>query len=398
MVMIGQAGRRETLQEEAEAYRALVEDGGRPSHPFNIPGEIHKNPGEFRELLSFWDGGARAEPELLFRRQRSRWKDFRKFQQFIRERNTDDERIIYIYSGHAHGEQKLWTNFINYRQRLAGEEGLFPIYARAMKARLLKHGFTRTFQLDEDPTGQDLLTTWIEYLGYEYWWYDRFAISDCQQKLFDRKWKDVIDSQVLEPSETHESVRGFGLRLLLRNELEQSQEAVKIAKSIVILTQEAISDSQNLGYPLKEFERKLQEAQSELAAAEKKCAFRERRSKVVDDFFRGTANYYISRDYAERHTILLRWILEQFPMVELEMKQFDTVVNTPNDEGKLKKLDQTAQLSSREGPRDQEINIEHLTALDCQTPTATPSQGNKGPKRSHDIANNEEQSSKRPRR
>lgn len=45
----------------------------------------------------------------------------------------------------------------------------------ALKERLARHGFTRPFQLDEDAARQDKMTTWIEYLGYEYWWYDYYA-------------------------------------------------------------------------------------------------------------------------------------------------------------------------------------------------------------------------------
>ncbi|CAJ2508691.1 Uu.00g137170.m01.CDS01 [Anthostomella pinea] len=52
-----------------------------------------------------------------------------------------------------------------YRER--GCQG-FRDYVEAMRRRLAGHDFTQPFELDEDPKKQDRLTTWIEYLGYEY--------------------------------------------------------------------------------------------------------------------------------------------------------------------------------------------------------------------------------------
>ncbi|PGH32994.1 hypothetical protein GX50_04209 [[Emmonsia] crescens] len=391
--------RRQLLREETEAYHALVEDGGRPSHPLNLPHDIFKDPGEYQQIVSFWKG-RNGQNESLFTSQMSRWKDFRKFQRFMRERNIEDERVIHIYSGHSHSEFRRWSTFVGRQQPVEGEEGRFPIHSRAVKDRLTKHGFTRTFQLDEDPTTQDRLTTWIEYLAYEYWWYDRFALSERQQQWLDDKWKKVVDGQVLKPVETQKSVCDFESIVLRYKELEQSREALAVANSAVVLARKAISDPQNSRHPLKEPEQRLLETQSKLAAAEEKNIFIERRYKLISDFNKDTGNIQIAKESADRHTILLRWILEQLPMVVLEMKQSEAAETTSNDESvrRKPKLDHADQLSSGEGPRDQESNdMENPTTLDYQTPIATTAQESKGRKRSHLIAN-EERPSKRPRR
>jgi hypothetical protein len=44
------------IQYQTECYNKLVEDGGRPSHPLIRLEDIVKDPGEYREILSFWQG------------------------------------------------------------------------------------------------------------------------------------------------------------------------------------------------------------------------------------------------------------------------------------------------------------------------------------------------------
>ncbi|KAF2176858.1 hypothetical protein K469DRAFT_698118 [Zopfia rhizophila CBS 207.26] len=79
------------------------------------------------------------------------------------------------------GWQRIWGGFVR-RQQPTTKEERFPIYVEAVKKRLTKHGFTRIFQPEEDPGLQDKLTTWIEYLGYEYWRYGQHALSNRQQQ------------------------------------------------------------------------------------------------------------------------------------------------------------------------------------------------------------------------
>ncbi|KAF2188832.1 hypothetical protein K469DRAFT_765828 [Zopfia rhizophila CBS 207.26] len=156
---------RKDLQGQTEAYYTLVNNGGQPSHPLSLLEDIAKDLGEYCEILSFWQDRDKPEDWKVFMRQLSRWEDFRRLQKFARG------QIIVL------GQYKTWESFVGRQQHTTGEQGRFPIYVRAVKDRLKKHGFTRTFQLDEDPARQDKLTTWIEYLGYEYWWYDQYALS-----------------------------------------------------------------------------------------------------------------------------------------------------------------------------------------------------------------------------
>ncbi|KAF2176898.1 hypothetical protein K469DRAFT_697612 [Zopfia rhizophila CBS 207.26] len=44
---------RDSLQRETEAYHALINNRGRPSHLISLLKDIVKNPGEYRKILSF---------------------------------------------------------------------------------------------------------------------------------------------------------------------------------------------------------------------------------------------------------------------------------------------------------------------------------------------------------
>lgn len=72
---------------------------------------------------------------------------------------------------------KRWEHFVGRHQSITRRKGRFPVYVETVEERLTRQGFTRYVQLDEDPAWQDKLTTWIEYLRDEYWWYDLCARS-----------------------------------------------------------------------------------------------------------------------------------------------------------------------------------------------------------------------------
>ncbi|KAF2185518.1 hypothetical protein K469DRAFT_726674 [Zopfia rhizophila CBS 207.26] len=304
---------RKGLHRQTEAYHALINNGGRPSHPLSLLKDIVKNLGEYREILSFWQDRGKPEDWKVFIIQLSRWEDFRRLQRFARGhrrfagyriggRGIDDEddwQYLWRRKKEDYSDEQI-ESFVGRQQPTTNEEGRFPMYVRAVKDRLTKHGFTRTFQLDEDPARQDRLTTWIEYLGYEYWWYDQYALSKRQQQRLDNAWKKLVDAKVLRPFETQEFICSIESGFLERSERERAEEAVESAKSAVMLV----------------------EAQSGLDAAEKEYDSIKRRHSLIYEFTERTKN----------NRILLRWMLQQLPLIELELKQSDTARDDSNGE------------------------------------------------------------------
>ena len=64
-----------------------------------------------------------------------------------------------------------WREFREYQQHRKDDR--FPKYVELVKRSLTRHGFTRSFELSADLKQQNKLNTWIEYLDYEHWLYDK---------------------------------------------------------------------------------------------------------------------------------------------------------------------------------------------------------------------------------
>ncbi|KAF2189914.1 hypothetical protein K469DRAFT_683268 [Zopfia rhizophila CBS 207.26] len=428
------------LHGQTEAYHALVNDGGRPSHPLSLLEDIVKSPGEYREILSFWQDRGKPDDWKVFMDQLSRWEDFRRLQKFARGQSDYDHWRDDWEQGHRHlrllgytnvtfagrsiddendwqyiwrrkkenygdeqivivsGQYRTWESFVGRQQPATREEGRFPMYVKAVKGRLTKHGFTRTFQLDEDPARQDKLTTWIEYLGYEYWWYDQYALSKRQQQRLDDAWKKLVDANVLRPFETEEFICSIESGFMEQSEEDRAKEAVESAESAVMLTREAISDPRCVKRSPKESRQRLLEAQSKLDAAEKDYDSVKRRHNLIYEFTERTKNIRIAKRNAERHSILLRWMLQQVPLIELELKQSNTTGNDSiRGRRRRLKLNRTDEPSKGQGPTDQNSDgRENPTISDRRTRIASTSQGGARRKRNHDAVD-EERLSKRPR-
>ena len=122
----------------------------------------------------------------------------------------------------------------------------FSAYAEAMKRRLAQHGFTKPFQLQKDPMQQDALTTWVEYLNYEYFWLDWF--SNAIQRLKpdrDQAWQKLKDSKVLRSHETEKSLRTF--RSLNQTETDKTHARKALGEAASKITQVHTLSQSNSG-------------------------------------------------------------------------------------------------------------------------------------------------------
>ncbi|CVL09348.1 uncharacterized protein FMAN_15506 [Fusarium mangiferae] len=194
---------------ETEAYHELISDGGRPLYSISLIQEVYRDPDSYAEILRPWQEHlAPVSPSGIFQKQLQRWRDFRNWQNDNRGREDDDggfsayvERRKYIiqrdylpdFCAKLLAEieadtsclKSQWEDIQWERERQrhhCRERGCrgFRDYTEAVKRRLARHDFTLSFELDEDPKKQDKLTTWIEYLNYEYWWLDKYT-SDIER-------------------------------------------------------------------------------------------------------------------------------------------------------------------------------------------------------------------------
>jgi len=183
---------------ETEAYNLLVNEGGRPVYPISLLEGVSRNPKNYQEMLRPWLDILNANPpewEVFMKQVRS-WREFRQWQKFNREDFGDWDDTRFIEVGLAYNR---FVRAFRYE---------YPDYTEAVKKLLEQHGFTQSFQFHEDPAQQDKLTTWIEYLGFEYWqleWSTR-SIKRLQSK-YDGAWETLVESGVLRLDETAEFLR-----------------------------------------------------------------------------------------------------------------------------------------------------------------------------------------------
>lgn len=350
-----EAKRRES---ETKAYHDLLDDGGRPYYPIVMLDQVLRNPDVFAQLLRPWHPhrykglpqGRRLDDSQVFESQLERWGDFGRWQRDNREIEDDDdggfpafvERVKQDGKGdYRHDHMDRWAkwaaeidadpsvlesewNFLqrerDRQRRSCREQGCrgFPDYAAAVKRRLARHGFDRPFELKQDPTQQDRLTTWIEYLNFEYWWLDWYTETPERLKPdLDRTWQELVDMKVLWPHDTQKSVRRWGL--LDGGESSKAVRQAKLkAEEIYNLTQ---LDPERVHIPEAKRISMMEAATTRLNAAQAWHELDQKRNKCILPFIRRTTDLRFVEEDVARQRILLRWVLDDVPLVEAEMAQ-----------------------------------------------------------------------------
>ncbi|KUI62006.1 hypothetical protein VP1G_09129 [Cytospora mali] len=284
-----------TEELEKRDYNDLVEERGWPLYPIDFIDEVAKDPFSHWDMLRPWvDYPADSDP--------------------------DPDPDWYGYAGWDdswHEVRAAYNRFVaEFRRRS-------PTYTEAVKKLLAEYSFTRPFQFHEDPTQQDKLTTWIEYLGYECWVHYRFASRvERMQPKYDAAWKTLVDSSVLRPFETEEYVCSIQSAVRRQSERDQATRAVTSARSAVkaVLTSVYNDINNSRGSRLTPAARlqMVAAAKSRFEAAEEALASIARRNDLITVFMRAVGSYLTAKRETKCHTIRVQWALEQVPLIEAE--------------------------------------------------------------------------------
>ncbi|KAM0424838.1 hypothetical protein ACHAPT_009894 [Fusarium lateritium] len=382
----------------------LRQNGGRPLYPIGLIRDIYRDPDNYAELLWPWQVNlSPVSPSGIFQKQLQRWQDFRKWQNDNRGLEDDDggypayverrkfniqrrlmpkaaaKRLAQIEADPS-CLQSAWEDLQwerdrqRYDCRERGCKG-FHDYAKAVRRR---HNFTQPFELDENPKTQDKLTTWIEYLNYEYWWLDKHT-SDLKRLEPDHEkaWQELVDTGILRPHETKEFVRTAASAIEHENEKERAQGAVERtkceAKRIYVLAQE---HEDRLRIPHAKRISMMKVATEELLAARRWLEQAQRRSDLVTQFVRATFDYKDAKRDAARHRVLVRWVLDQVPLIEAEVSKSNA--NRPKSSGRWRtkrKLTTDQEFLERPPPKRVEFDLQEPRSAGEKAPsTATATQ------------------------
>lgn len=216
-----------------------------------------------------------------------------------------------------------WDTWEAFTARYGPKEGKwgFSNYKKRLNQRLAKYGFTRSFQLQSDLSRQDALTTWIEYLGYEYWFYDQDAgYVRCFQRRHDEAWKKLVDSGMLRPGETYEVVCDIERVFRDASEEERAEKSLQSATTAVLAAEAAVARARGVQVSQTAHRRGLLAAQAALNTVQMAFESLKRRSDVITDFVQQTKGYRNAERNIEHQKLLLQWIQQQIPLIELESK------------------------------------------------------------------------------
>ncbi|KAL8296257.1 hypothetical protein RB600_001643 [Gaeumannomyces tritici] len=371
-------------ENEAEAYDKLVKDGGRPLYPIDLLDDVSAsfprgpigaahyvpgNPDKYRELLRPWldnigegyyfrswrGGGTSSEdPWEVFQKQWERWVMFRRWQRDNRDLEDDDDggfpayleaqkRYLKRYYSERVAEKKLaelesdpssykksregkqerrqWQRHYCRESGVTGPE--FSDYVDAVKRRLARHGFTRPFELNQDPKQQGKLETWIEYLGFECWWLDLFTRAiERRQEHHDKEWQKLKDTGVLRPDETAEYIRTEECAMRRQSEKDRARAAVERSeKNAERIYAETQLHPHRLRIAEAERRRRLQQGTQDMLTARSRLERLKKRSDLIRGFKLSTDGLETAKRDAARHRILIQWILDQIPLIEAELSQ-----------------------------------------------------------------------------
>ncbi|KAL8904663.1 MAG: hypothetical protein Q9207_003112 [Kuettlingeria erythrocarpa] len=186
--------------EEKEAHEALVKDNGRPCYPIELGFDIFDNPGQYKEILEYWQEG-RSSYRQVFLNQLHDWKIIRG--------NQRDLRRWYIHRNRFHEYQE----FVLERRR--------------------KHGLDGDPQLCENIAEQSKVDDWMEYQHYILGGYESLEkeLEKYRERLAsDRKALAELGYSAFEEIEGLEFGKYYGMALEWMEKEGKAERKVKSAE------------------------------------------------------------------------------------------------------------------------------------------------------------------------
>ncbi|KAM4067101.1 hypothetical protein HRG_001100 [Hirsutella rhossiliensis] len=282
--------RLQDVQHEKMFYNKLVDHGIPPWYPVDWIDDVSSNPRRHRELLRYWQEGVSDTTEVIWQVYECQWVRWKEFVVFQTEKRREFPFRISDYT--------LWAKEI-----------------------LANRKFELSFAFDRVPKRQDRLTTWTEYLVFEYWccrewlWYQ----DHDRQKQFEKAWHRLECSKVLGPDEFVDLISSKAYGQQLGAEIKQGREAEESARSAASFAEEAVSDSSRTACSACGHRKACRASLLNVAEQAYKATWT--RNYIIRIVRHDTRYYWQAKRGAERHSFLLKWIRGQFPLIQQEMKQ-----------------------------------------------------------------------------
>ena len=122
------------------------------------------------------------------------------------------------------------------------------------------------------------------------------------------------------------------------------ESARSAARAVLVLMEKARNDPQRSRLTKPVRLQMIADAHYRFDAVQESLRATERRNDLVTDFICGQFDYRAAKRNVERHSILLRWIREQVPLIEAELKESGAAEGSSHAErGTKRRLGATSQ-------------------------------------------------------
>ncbi|KAK4139367.1 uncharacterized protein C8A04DRAFT_40783 [Dichotomopilus funicola] len=260
---------------ERECYEELLADGGRPMYPIELVNHLAEDPAAYPHLVRPWP--------LL-------------------------PRMSHIQNGPPQG----WDANRAYNVFVTQFLSKASTYSDAAVNLLMEHHFSRPdIQFLQDPTQQDKLTEWIEYLAFECAQHNRYVyqLQRCQKRI-DACWEKLASSGLLRPYETREYLCSKSSTPAYQAEVDRIQRELDLAEFDF---EEAQTDANTDPTTMAMATQKLDEAKREMEV------FQQRKELTIP-YNTQVHNRRRLEEEQEKQGRLLQWVRDQVPLVEAEVR------------------------------------------------------------------------------
>ncbi len=281
----------------------MANDGGRPLVPADLIDQVLEDPMAHIEMLMPWLEYPQSLPPdagCVLTAQLEHWRYFRTWQKYNRDLPSDPDpsRVASKY---------FYARFLR----------TSPSYTEALRSLLAHYDFNRPFQLHDDPARQDVVTTWIEYVGWTcafHYTYSRLV--EKHQPAYDEAWKVVVGTGMLRPHETCEYLQTMACGFAQDDADTQAHNDVRLAQSAV----EAASSTPYGDSPGFQEARALElsAASTMLEDALTRRDLVTKRNRHIADFVNAIRPYRNASRGKRWQGSIMQWALEQLPLVEAE--------------------------------------------------------------------------------
>ncbi|CAG9990581.1 unnamed protein product [Clonostachys byssicola] len=359
-------------ENERGDYHLLLADGGRPFYSIKKLDAVKQDPDSHHDLLNPWQhldsfSGGLFEWEV-FQRQLDRWEQFRRWQlehrgqdaqaceKHIEKARTKYARFVDRSPMHARQLANLDDPDSFQREHFKARDlfrkltlerlskgghlyTTFSNYTEDVRRCLRQHRFLDHIEPDMDPKKQDELTTWAEYVHFEFWYlaaYER-VLERATPKM-KREWEKLHEQGIFSKDETFDVVRSDEFRKQLWREKEASLSVVQRLRDQF----EFGSGSTTERDP--ETEERIRAAQKNHEPVEKRF------EAVIAVQNRGQFLKYA--DYLQSHKSLFKWTLDQFRQIQAGIGPLSEI--TPLDSQKPKGVEGGADATTKRKVDDDE--------------------------------------------